>query len=104
MNFPSNYPIAPPKVTFLTRIYHPSIRDNGEICLEILKEKWTLSMTVHDSSALVYILLVVLMAIVSLLADPSHESPLVPEIGQQLKTNKAQFIDTARQWTKKFAS
>ena len=31
--FPEDYPIAPPKVTCKTRIYHPNIEDSGYVCL-----------------------------------------------------------------------
>ena len=38
----ANYPMNPPKVKFLTRVFHPNVRfENGEICLEVLKaEHW----------------------------------------------------------------
>ncbi len=103
MIFPPNYPMTPPKVRFVTKIYHPSITASGDICLEILKGKWSVAVRVSQSkfSGLIF---VVMQSIVSLLNDPNSESSLVPEISEQIKSDRAKFEETARHWTKSYAA
>lgn len=35
-----NFPSEPPKGFFLTRIFHPNVAPNGEICVNTLKRDW----------------------------------------------------------------
>uniref|UniRef100_G1N7N2 UBC core domain-containing protein n=1 Tax=Meleagris gallopavo TaxID=9103 RepID=G1N7N2_MELGA len=66
LEFPSGYPYTAPTVRFLTPCYHPNVDAQGNICLDILKEKW---------SAL-YDVRTILLSIQSLLAEPNIDSPL----------------------------
>ena len=34
---PDEYPMVPPKIRFLTKIYHPNIDRLGRICMDTLK-------------------------------------------------------------------
>ena len=34
-----DYPMVPPKIRFLTKIYHPNVDKLGRICLDVLKSK-----------------------------------------------------------------
>ncbi|VVB11604.1 unnamed protein product [Arabis nemorensis] len=93
IKFPKDYPFKPPKCTFKTHIYHPNINSQGSICLDILNDKWTPSLTVEK----------VLLSITSLLADPNPDDPLVGEIGDLFKTNRFKFNEEARKWTQRHA-
>ena len=46
----------------------------------------------------------VLLSICYLLSDPNPDDPLVPDIANICKTDKARYESTAREWTRKYAS
>ena len=41
LDFSEDYPSKPPKIKFLTKMFHPNIYNDGNICLDILKDKWS---------------------------------------------------------------
>ena len=78
--FSSSYPFQPPTVRFETPVFHPNVDQYGNICLDILKEKWSA----------VYNVRTVLLSLQSLLADPNNDSPLNP-YAAGLWDNKAEY-------------
>ncbi|XP_075396600.1 ubiquitin-conjugating enzyme E2 C-like isoform X3 [Tenrec ecaudatus] len=66
LELPSCYPDNAPTVKFLTPCYHPNVDTQGNICLDILKDKWSALYDVRTT----------LLSIQSLLGEPNIDSPL----------------------------
>lgn len=91
---PEDYPMAAPKVRFMTKIYHPNIDKLGRICLDILKDKWSPALQIRT----------VLLSIQALLSAPNPDDPLANDVAEKWKANEEQAIETARAWTRLYAA
>eukprot|EP00038_Savillea_parva_P007026 m.167385 g.167385 ORF g.167385 m.167385 type:complete len:150 (+) comp12818_c0_seq1:89-538(+) len=90
---PEEYPMCPPKVRFLTRIYHPNIDWIGRICLDILKTKWSPALQIRT----------VLLSIQALLSAPNPDDPLNNEAADLWKRDEPTAIAEAKKWTDQHA-
>ncbi|KAF9619002.1 hypothetical protein IFM89_003905 [Coptis chinensis] len=66
LTFPTDYPFKSPKVKFDTTCFHPNVDVYGNICLDILQDKWSSAYDVRT----------ILLSIQSLLGEPNTSSPL----------------------------
>jgi ubiquitin-conjugating enzyme E2 R len=78
LRFPTNYPYSPPAMRFLTKVWHPNVYENGDLCISILHppvddphsgemacERWNPTQSVRT----------ILMSVISLLNEPNTSSP-----------------------------
>lgn len=72
------YPFKPPKIIFLTPLYHPNISNDGKIYLDILKDMWSPALS----------LMPVLVSLHSILQYPNFSNPCNLEFGCHWKENE----------------
>ncbi|XP_042513970.1 ubiquitin-conjugating enzyme E2 D1-like [Macadamia integrifolia] len=93
IDIPENYPFSPPKIKFQTKIFHPSIDEDGNIYVDILEEDgWTPAMSIMSS----------LISIWSILPDPSILDPSGP-LADLDSVERKNFDKKAREWAFKYA-
>ncbi|QCD86147.1 ubiquitin-conjugating enzyme E2 N [Vigna unguiculata] len=66
----------------------------GRICLDILKDKWSPALQIRT----------VLLSIQALLSAPNPDDPLSENIAKHWKSNEAEAVETAKEWTRLYAS
>lgn len=90
---PVDYPMAPPKVRFLTKLFHPNVDKLGRICLDILKDKWSPALQIRT----------VLLSIQALLSAPNPDDPLDNNVAELWKKDEPEAIRRAKEFTESFA-
>uniref|UniRef100_A0AAX7TL24 Ubiquitin-conjugating enzyme E2 G1 n=1 Tax=Astatotilapia calliptera TaxID=8154 RepID=A0AAX7TL24_ASTCA len=98
LTFPKDYPLRPPKMKFITDIWHPNVDKNGDVCISILhepgedkygyekpEERWLPIHTVET----------IMISVISMLADPNGDSPANVDAAVSLTVKNGGRTDTA---------
>lgn len=91
---PEDYPFKPPKMKFVTKMYHPNIADDGTICIDILKDQWSSALRLNT----------VILSLSSLLANPNPNDPLVPDIANEFSHNRERYNKNVIDYVKRYAT
>ena len=78
---PAMYPHEPPKVHCDTKIFHPNINLEGNVCLNILRQDWK---PVLDINAVIY-------GLIYLFYEPNPDDPLNKEAAQLYRDDIKMF-------------
>lgn len=84
-----NFPSSPPKGYFVTKIFHPNVGKNGEICVSTLKKDWKQDLGIKH----------ILLTIKCLLIVPNPESALNEEAGKMLLEHYEDYCKRAKMFT-----
>jgi len=98
INIPNRYPFEPPRVRFVTPLWHPNIDASGRICLDTLKSRpagsWSPAVSLPS----------LLLSIRSLMAEPNSADGLVANVTKQFKENNDAWYAQASQQAKYHAT
>jgi len=84
------YPFAPPRMRFATKVWHPNISSaSGAICLDILRDAWSPALTLKTA----------LLSLQSLLASPVPDDPQDAVVAKQYLSDHDEWARTAKMWT-----
>ncbi|RPB22824.1 ubiquitin-conjugating enzyme [Terfezia boudieri ATCC MYA-4762] len=113
MHFEEQYPNKPPSVKFISQMFHPNVYATGELCLDILQNRWS---PTYDVAAILtsiqrwvtqYRCLVygtepsTDAGIYSLLNDPNTSSPANVEASNLYKDNRREYVKRVRDTVEK---
>ncbi|KAF7648745.1 hypothetical protein LDENG_00152360 [Lucifuga dentata] len=91
--FGPDYPVKPPVVRFVTRIYHCNINSVGRICHNIFDRNYNAHITMRD----------ILDAVYGLLIIPEPEDPLDSILAEEFLTSRDKYDEEAEKQTKEIA-
>eukprot|EP01084_Bolivina_argentea_P003756 7076_1 len=92
--FPQDAPFKPPKVKFLTKIYHCNVNDRGGIWIDILHDNWSPALNISK----------ILLTLKSFLLNPDTDSAMQMDAAKLYKQNKERYNKIATEWTQKYAA
>lgn len=102
--FPTDYPLSPPKMRFISDMFHPNVYVDGRVCISILHtpgddplgyesatERWSPVQSIEK----------ILLSVVSMLAEPNDESGANVDASKMWRENRAAFNETAKKLVRK---
>jgi len=108
LSFPQEYPLLPPKMKFISEMWHPNIYENGEVCISILHAPGEDQWGYEDASERwlpIHTVETILMSVISLLSQdpPSLDSPANVDAARQVRTDLANYRKKVRRLVRKSA-
>ena len=89
-----DWPIEKPSITILTKVWHPNIDEEGNICLNIIKENYTPVLSISKIVATLYFLFI----------EPNPYSPLNNEAANQLINSPDDFKEKVEEYMEEYCS
>lgn len=89
----SDYPFTPPKVKLNTKIFHPNVDNDGNICLDLIGKNWTPTLNFRT----------LVLSLSSFLEDPNPDDPLNIDASKLYIENKDEYDKKVKEYNENYA-
>eukprot|EP01084_Bolivina_argentea_P270263 459508_1 len=93
IKFPQDYPFKPPKMNFLTYIYHINVKAPGGVDLPILHDEWNPRLNINKC----------LLSVISMLQNPDFSNNSNRSAGKTYHQNRKLYMQNAVDFTQSCA-
>ncbi len=91
--FPNNYPTGGPEALFMTKMFHPNVRESDQhVCINLLNE-WTPSRTIED----------VILGIIEIMINPTTVGAYDNEASRLLGSDPDAYYDKVEEYSYNYA-
>ena len=97
MTFPTTYPINPPRMRFISKMFHPNIYEDGRVCISILQKREDDIIgygSIEERWSPVLGIRTVVLSVISMLHDPNIESPADVNASKMFRDNREIYNQT----------
>lgn len=91
-DIPEEWPMISPSISIITKIWHPNIDEEGNVCLNILKSDYKPTYTIKNF----------VQGLEFLLLNPNPYSPLNDAAAEMLIQDKEGFLEKANEYMDEF--
>ncbi|XP_049852234.1 uncharacterized protein LOC126329989 isoform X2 [Schistocerca gregaria] len=103
LEFPTDFPMQPPTMRFVSKFWHPNVYEDGRVCISILhapgddpmsgehsSERWRPTQTVQS----------ILLSVISMISDPNTSSPANVDANIEFRQNNQAFVERVKKLAK----
>jgi len=107
IEFPHDFPLQPPTVTFVSEFWHPNVYKDGKVCISILHPPGPDEMSGEDESERwlpTRSIATIILSIISLLSAPNFSSPANIDASVELRNHPEVYAKRVKQLVSKSLS
>ena len=86
LKFFDNYPSSPPRVRFISKVYHPNVYGDGDKCVNVFQQEWSPTLSVES----------LLLSLQQLLIERNADDPTNAVAAEEFINDYGKYCENVR--------